>query len=111
MNDCPRIWAPCRRSAPGGSSLLGANVDAGRSGDDAQRMASALIAPYGMARPLVWANAKTCRAIEDYLAHRLVARHDAILANFHVARDERGVVMARLARVVNLTRSEFGSLC
>jgi site-specific recombinase XerD len=33
------------------------------------------IAFNGKARPLVWANAKTCRAIDDYLAYRLVARH------------------------------------
>lgn len=35
------------------------------------------IAFNGKPRPLVWANAKTCRAIDDYLAHRLVARHGA----------------------------------
>ncbi|MGF6604446.1 site-specific recombinase XerD [Paraburkholderia sp. GAS448] len=29
----------------------------------------------GKARPLLWASAKTCRAIDDYLAYRLVARH------------------------------------
>jgi site-specific recombinase XerD len=33
------------------------------------------IAFNGKARPLVWANAKTCQAIDDYLAYRLVARH------------------------------------
>lgn len=33
------------------------------------------IAFNGKARPLVWANAKTCHAIDDYLAYRLVARH------------------------------------
>lgn len=33
------------------------------------------IAFNGKPRPLVWANSKTCRAIDDYLAHRLVARH------------------------------------
>lgn len=33
------------------------------------------IAFNGKPRPLVWANAKTCRAIDDYLAYRLVARH------------------------------------
>lgn len=33
------------------------------------------IAFNGNPRPLVWANAKTCRAIDDYLAYRLVARH------------------------------------
>ncbi len=33
------------------------------------------IAFNGKARPLIWANAKTCRAIDDYLAYRLVARH------------------------------------
>lgn len=33
------------------------------------------IAFNGKPRPLVWANPKTCRAIDDYLAYRLVARH------------------------------------
>ncbi|MFA8362923.1 tyrosine-type recombinase/integrase [Burkholderia ubonensis] len=33
------------------------------------------IAFNGKERPLVWANAKTCRAIDDYLAYRFVARH------------------------------------
>ena len=33
------------------------------------------IAFNGKHRPLVWANPKTCRAIDDYLAYRLVARH------------------------------------
>ncbi|MFM0305751.1 site-specific integrase [Paraburkholderia sediminicola] len=33
------------------------------------------IAFNGRARPLLWASAKTCRAIDDYLAYRLVARH------------------------------------
>ena len=33
------------------------------------------IAFNGKARPLIWASAKTCRAIDDYLAYRLAARH------------------------------------
>lgn len=33
------------------------------------------IAFNGKARPLVWANAKTCAAIDDYLEYRLTARH------------------------------------
>lgn len=33
------------------------------------------IAFNGKARPLVWANAKTCQAVEAYLAQRLAVRH------------------------------------
>ncbi|WP_206958124.1 site-specific integrase [Trinickia acidisoli] len=33
------------------------------------------IAFNGKARPLIWANAKACAAIDDYLAYRLAARH------------------------------------
>jgi site-specific recombinase XerD len=46
--------------------------------DGAVRVDSAVraeIAFNGKPRPLVWANAKTCRAIDDYLAYRLVAHH------------------------------------
>lgn len=38
------------------------------------------IAFNGKSRPLVWANAKTCRAIDDYLAYRVVARHGVTTA-------------------------------
>ncbi|KVU43426.1 integrase [Burkholderia ubonensis] len=38
------------------------------------------IAFNGKARPLVWANAKTCKAIDDYLAYRRVARHGVTTA-------------------------------
>jgi integrase len=38
------------------------------------------IAFNGKARPLVWASAKTCRAIDDYLAYRLVERHGVTTA-------------------------------
>jgi site-specific recombinase XerD len=38
------------------------------------------IAFNGKTRPLVWANAKTCKAIDDYLAYRLAARHGVTTA-------------------------------
>ncbi|KVH80563.1 integrase [Burkholderia ubonensis] len=33
------------------------------------------IAFNGKVRPLIWANTRTCQAIDDYLAYRLAARH------------------------------------
>lgn len=38
------------------------------------------IAFNGKARPLVWSNAKLCRAINGYLAYRCVARHGVTTA-------------------------------
>lgn len=42
--------------------------------------ARAEIAFNGKPRPLVWANEKICRAIDDYLAYRLAARHGVTTA-------------------------------